>query len=320
MEFKYRYSLDRSSKKVYCPQCGQKRFVLYRDNETGEYLRGQFGRCDREDRCGYYRHPDQKSGEKKLVVTEQKNNELKNGPIDYLPFDIMEKSVTRHHQCDLFPFLTRLFRKEIANWLCNQYFVGTNKDGNTTFWQVDINGNIRQCKIIQYLSDGHRNKEAAILFAGKKILKNKDAYLKQCFFGEFLLSLDSNKGKSVAIVESEKTALIASVYFKNVVWLATGGKNGASWSERNVCKVLSGREVILFPDVKAFSNWKAKGLLIAENAGCKVQVSDLLENRATEQDRDNGLDLADYLLRIEDESGLALTDHEYPVIFDNDYN
>jgi hypothetical protein len=45
-------------------------------------------------------------------------------------------------------------------------------------------------------------------------------------------------------------------------------------------------------------------------------ISDLLEISATEEERIKGLDLADYLLRVVDGSGLALTDHDYPVIFD----
>lgn len=51
MEFKY--SLDKSSTKFICPSCNKKTFVLYRDNETGEYLNPDFGRCDRENECKY---------------------------------------------------------------------------------------------------------------------------------------------------------------------------------------------------------------------------------------------------------------------------
>ena len=50
----------------------------------------------------------------------------------------------------------------------------------------------------------------------------EDFHLKQCLFGEHLL--DGNNGP-VAIVESEKTAIIASMFFQDAVWLATGGLN-----------------------------------------------------------------------------------------------
>ena len=53
----YKYTLDKSSKKFYCPRCGKKRFVKYIAVETGEYAAGSFGRCDREQECGYYLYP-----------------------------------------------------------------------------------------------------------------------------------------------------------------------------------------------------------------------------------------------------------------------
>ncbi len=318
----YRYSLDISSRKAHCPGCGKKRLVLYVDTETGKYLPDHVGRCDREDNCGYHFTPKQFFADNPIknffepAVSLVPAKEQINRPIDFLPFDLMDRSVSQHRKCDLFPFLAMLFRENIADQLCNDYLIGTNKQGFTAFWQVDIVGNIRQCKIIQYQPDGHRNKSTGVIFAGKKILNNQEANLQQCFFGEFLLNMPGNENKSIAICESEKTAIIASVYYPEFVWLATGGKHGARWTEANVCKVLSGRKVILFPDLGAFDLWKAKSLLMATTAGSSVTTSDLLENSASHEDRTKGLDLADYLLSVQDGSGLALTDYEYPIMWD----
>ncbi len=69
-------------------------------------------------------------------------------------------------------------------------------------------------------------------------------------FGEVLLSIYPNK--MVALVESEKTAIIASVYFPDFIWIATGGSDGCKWTQRGVCKVLEGRSVILYPDLGFF--------------------------------------------------------------------
>ncbi|RTL60728.1 MAG: hypothetical protein EKK37_00810 [Sphingobacteriales bacterium] len=229
----------------------------------------------------------------------------------------MSKSVINHNKCDLFPFLETLFRKPIASELCLDYLIGTTKDGYSVFWQVDITGKVRQAKVMQYDSKtGKRNKETGALFIGKKIINNLDANLQQCFFGEVLLSFPENLNKPIAIVESEKTAMIASVYFPQFVWIATGGKHGAKWTEQNVCKVLKGRNVILFPDLGAFETWKNKGLLMAATAGCKVVVSDILQKTVTDSEKKEGYDLADYLLAKEDSTGLALTDHDYPVMWD----
>lgn len=53
----HRYILDKSPKKYPCPECGKVRFVRYIDTETGQYLQGDFGRCDRESNCSFHKRP-----------------------------------------------------------------------------------------------------------------------------------------------------------------------------------------------------------------------------------------------------------------------
>ena len=72
------------------------------------------------------------------------------------------------------------------------------------------------------------------------------------YFGEHLLA--QHPDCPVAIVESEKTALIASMEVPGVVWLATGSKSNLSaLSERSV---LDGRDVTLYPDADAITDWR----------------------------------------------------------------
>ena len=323
MADQHRFFLDKGSKKFDCPVCGQKRFVRYVDSNTNEYLHENVGRCDREHSCGHHYTPKEYFTQNKIPIDNsklthpQRNRDTVNTHVSFLPFDIMERSVLNCRKCNLFPFLEKLFRFDVAERLCNDYFIGTSKAGDTVFWQVDVNARIRQAKVMKYDSvTGKRNKETGAFFSGKKVLKDENANLQQCFFGEFLLSLPDNKTKPIGITESEKSCVIASVYYPELIWLATGGKHGAKWTEEKVCKVLAGRKVVLFPDLGAFDTWKAKGLLMAAVAGCRVAVSDLLEKNANEGDKASGLDLADYLLRLQDCSGLALCDGPYPVIWD----
>lgn len=309
-----------------CPNCGKKRrFARYINKETGEYLSDKVGRCDRENNCNYHYSPSSFFSDnpfRNTVTPDTYRTPVTLvtaicEPVQYLPFDILNNSVLKHTQTNLYPFLVKLFTKGIASRLCLEYLIGSNKFCNTVFWQVDVEGNVRQAKVIQYNpATGRRNKETGAFFAGKKILNNDRANLQQCFFGESFLSNPENCNKPVAIVESEKTAVIASVYFPGFIWLATGGKAGCKWTEANVCKVLARRKVVLFPDLGAFDAWKAKGLLLAAVAGCKVAVSDLLEINASKEDKEKGLDLADFLLRNEDSTGMAMTDINYPVIWD----
>ena len=56
---KYRYILDRGSKKFECPSCGKRRFVRMIDTVEGVYIASEYGRCDRTESCGYSKHPSQ---------------------------------------------------------------------------------------------------------------------------------------------------------------------------------------------------------------------------------------------------------------------
>ena len=60
--------------------------------------------------------------------------------------------------------------------------------------------------------------------------------------------------------------------------------------------MLKGRTVILFPDLNAFDKWSNKAKELSQLA--IFTVSDLLERKATEAEREQGLDLADYLTRF----------------------
>jgi hypothetical protein len=123
-----------------------------------------------------------------------------------------------------------------------------------------------------------------------KLIQQSDFDLKQCFFGEHLLV---DKTKPVAIVESEKTALIASVYLPQFIWLAVGSLTNLNADK---CQVLKGRIVTLFPDLNGFEKWSDKAAELSHMA--KFMISDLLELKATETEKKKGLDLADYLIRF----------------------
>ena len=117
----------------------------------------------------------------------------------------------------------------------------------------------------------------------------------QCFFGEHLLT-DKTTTKTIAIVESEKTAIIATHFMSDFVWLATGGMNGCF--NKDAVEVLSGREVVLVPDLGATDKWKSK-LPLLQSICKQVLVSNILEDNATDEQKTNGLDIADFLLMTE---------------------
>ena len=178
-----------------------------------------------------------------------------------------------------------------------KYKVGTSKhwDGATVFWQMDYQNRVRTGKIMLYNpTTGKRIKEPYNHVTWVHSILHKDGYnLKQCFFGEHLLPED--KSRPVALVESEKTAIIASYYLPQYLWIASGGKNGCF--NANSLSVLAGRSVVLFPDLGATDYWQSKIGLMKSN-GIDVQLFDYLETKATENERKEGYDIADYLLKV----------------------
>jgi hypothetical protein len=124
-------------------------------------------------------------------------------------------------------------------------------------------------------------------------LKLPDFNLKQCLFGEHLLATSS---ATIMLVESEKTCLIASHFMPDFLWLATGGKNGCF--NEDAMQVLRGRDVILMPDLGAIGKWIEKSKILEPI--CKsVTISDVLDQMATDEQREAGLDISDFLLMQE---------------------
>jgi hypothetical protein len=241
-------------------------------------------------------------------------------PIDYLPSDIFDKSLAVDYaKNNFYSFLISLFGHQVSLNILEDYFIGTSKhwEGSTVFWQADISGKFRQAKVMLYDKESGRRVKGDqdyVYFAGKKILNNYDANLVQCFYGEYLLSVYPDK--KVAIVESEKTAIIAGVYFPDLIWLATGGSHGCKWTQREVCSVLKDREIMLFPDLGFYDKWVAKAEEVQRVVNSEIFISDLLEREATEEQKLAGWDLADYLLLNRDPLGWAMTTEGYPLFWD----
>jgi len=113
--------------------------------------------------------------------------------------------------------------------------------------------------------------------------------LKQCFFGEHLLPTDPFK--TVAIAESEKTAVIASFFYPKYTWLACGSLEGLNIDK---CRVLNDRNVILYPDVNGYDKWRQKAREIRLRLpGTSLKVDDTLERVTSDDDRARGIDIAD---------------------------
>jgi hypothetical protein len=291
-----------------CPACGAKReFTPYLDTETGELLPDHVGRCNRELHCGYHYTPKQFFAESKPFISigtnQQPKEEIK--PTSFIEFENLEQSTRGYGANNFYQFLVSLFGKDITIDLCAKYLIGTSKHwpGATIFWQIDANGNVRTGKIMLYDAiTGKRAREPYDHITWvHSVLKLPEFNLKQCFFGEHLLSEDLDK--TVCIVESEKSAVICAHYFPKFIWIATGGKNGAKWTDRTVSNILKDRKVVLYPDANAFNDWSAKANKLFD---FDITVSDYLESKATQEQKDQGIDIADILIKMSGVIGAAL--------------
>lgn len=313
-----------------CPGCGKAhQFTRYIETETGQLLGFQVGKCNRENKCGYHYSPSQFFRDNPEAVSQTgedwKYSEAwkttyqppKEEPVQYLPWEVLNKTLTAYRVNNFVRFLTSLFGKEKALQLAQKYLLGTSKKYQNNggkaviFWQVDKAGNIHQAKVMAYdPKTGKRLKNEGkhyVSFMGKTILKNKEANLQQCLFGEHLLS--ENPDIPVALVESEKTAVVMAGFLTSVIWLATGGKNGAKWTGKSVYKALEGRTVVIYPDLGAFNEWKEKAKILG--TVCSYQVSELLEQKAKGNDWKEGYDIADYFIKPHTEPEQPTAQAEY---------
>lgn len=287
----------------HCPGCKSKdkTYSLYIDTETGQHINAAVGRCNRESNCGYHVTPKQYFADNN-IRSETVQQVARRKPVSrepsFIDTELFKQSLKGYDNNNFVKFLISLFGEETTIGLIEKYFIGTSKHwpGSTTFWQIDSKGKIRDGKIMLYNAiTGKRIKEPFNHIQWvHKLINQPEFELKQCLFGEHLLA---DKAKAVAIVESEKTAIISTIYLPQFIWLAVGSLTNLSIDK---CLVLAGRKVILYPDLSGFVKWTAKAKeLTKQIPGLHFEISDLLEKSATEEERTNGLDIADYLIKFD---------------------
>lgn len=312
-----------------CPECGRAgSFVLYLDTTTGKPLADNVGRCNREESCGYHYRPRDyfkdnpdagqafqpvKRTKARPIVREWKPAPPPESYTIRLP--VLNAFFTAQIEADqkrlpsqrrdngsiseLFYYLRDLLGRERFKAVVKAYRL-QNYRGAAIFWYVDQEGRYRTGKRMYYRQDGHRNKDYPPCYIHSQMKAEgrlpTNWTLRRCLFGEHLLK-GVDPALPVALVESEKTAVIAAALCPGPVWLAAGGKH---YLNADTCAALRGRRVIAYPDLGAFQNWQERLADIAGRVGFSVEVSDLLERTATAQERAAGLDIADYLAKNQD--------------------
>lgn len=231
-----------SQKKFQCPSCSKKRFVRFYDFKENQYLEDQFGRCDRQEHCGYFLSPYSESSEftpdrtKFIPVPEQK--------ITYVDKKTVSATLSKYNTNTFVQFLIDRVGEQKAMETVYKFYIGTAQNNGTVFWQIDQYQNARTCAKIHYLPDGHRNKDIDV----KRMFMLKEGY-KPCLFGEHQL-FNAPINALFVIVESEKTATLGNCYMNELknrplIWLAASGSNGLTFDK---IQPLRGKDIVLIPD------------------------------------------------------------------------
>jgi len=250
--------------KQICPSCGHRTFVPFADYSNPNALmvivdkEGQlvYGKCDRLNNCNYFQSPDPDNMKSipiqqligyQPIVKRTYSTDAK--PIDYNKLPNVENNV-------FLDFLASYFPLDLVKQVLYEYQVKFH-DGFVWFPQIDQQGRCWTAKGMRYKSDGHREKE------GFRWLHNYDGYRSGrpfvCYFGTHLVNQST---KYIFVVESEKTAIIGTLYDRlnkqnaDAVWLATGGSENLN---TELLQPFEGKEIILIPDKDAISKWLGKG-------------------------------------------------------------
>ncbi len=322
MEYRYHLMKYRGkASRLTCPSCGRPHcFSPYVD--ANEQIVGEeYGRCDHESSCGYVKYPPSEynpfkrrnsGGEdwrkapewakrsqprpKPKIAEKPQPKMLPSGELCTIPMETVLKTVRTKPVSHFLLFLLTFLTPEQVIYLVQEYRLGVTKNLDVIFYQFDIAGRCRTGKVMSYNPEtGHRikdpNARTPITWVHSLLkqqgLLPQEWELTQCLFGEHLLKLYPEK--VVALVESEKTAVICSALRPECIWLATGGKGQLN----DRVEVLQGRKIVAFPDVDGYDVWVEKA---SERPHLHIAVSDYLEKSATQVQRDAHIDIADILI------------------------
>lgn len=326
----YRFHLDntRPNKLFTCPGCNHKTLKRYWDEENNQYVHQNVGRCNREINCGYHVTPRHYFVDHSGILERTHNYMLpppKNLPAQtFIDKDLVKMTLSDNVTNNFKDYLKGLFGQEAAYFLCRKFLIGTSKhwQGATIFWQINSKGQVQAGKVMLYdAQSGKRIKKPYDHIQWVHALKKwEDFKLQQCFFGlHQLATIGANQ--PIAIVESEKTAILMTMVYPKYTWLASGGMG----LQEDKFLPLAKQKIVLFPDAgidrgqgTPFEKWLLKADSLVE-VGYDVSISSIVEVAATEIQRQQGFDLADYLIQRDPDFGWALTENDYPIFWDTDF-
>ena len=222
-------------------------------------------------------------------------------PVASIENSYLTQSLDKHLVSDFANYLKTLVDNvdRIVEVTC-LYNLGVNCEHHVVYWYVDKDNVVRYGKVMSYGADGHRDHSFNPVSIPKQLSKKglfpNEYTIKQTLFGEHLIRVPQYANKTIGIVESEKTAIICSLFLPSLLWMATGSMCNVQTDRMEAVK---NRHVILYPDTDpgslAFRKWNARADEL-NRLGWHIQVSEYLERIVTPEQRKQKIDIADLLV------------------------
>lgn len=154
----------------------------------------------------------------------------------FIDYKVVAKTINVYQENNLLQYLRTRYDDDKVNFVKQLYFLGTSKKSGTVFWFINKQGKTQKAKVSYYTENGKRTNRFEVPY------KNADGYY-NCLYGEHLLN---NNTKPIILVESEKTAIVASIEFREYTWLAYSRINGLTDAK---LRILKNEKNILIPDI-----------------------------------------------------------------------
>ena len=270
------YQFEKSPKKKgKCPSCGAPNSFRYYEKD-GVRLSEEFGKCERINTCGHHAKPNLSTFPNTIFsVNVSTTSESKT----LLPDNYLQDKFNQCIENQRSAFHVYCQSLGINQKHLSKHSVGTDQKGKTVFILKNEKKEIVNAKWILYKSDGHRDK--SFTSHSLKQPTNGKKY-GMCLYGEDLL--DPEKQRTVIVVESEKTKVIASFSYPQFDWVACGSANGLTDTK---ITPLIGRKVIWLCDADKAGRQEASSIKNLEKHEIDFEVIDLFP------ERNDGYDIAD---------------------------
>lgn len=306
------YTLPKHYRKTACPNpnCHDRHcYKPYVHKLTGEVLHPDVGRCDHEQSCQYHYspkmflrdHPELRYSAEAYRLSSVPSKAAHYGlnappepQSEFYPMQWVEQAQKRHSTFRWW-FESLPYEAEVKQQVLRDYLVGgtqwdayvdhVNYGPAVVFWMIDEQLRPHDAKLMAYKADGHRVQgwgDSIRAICERKHIGPQLEQTDKCFFGLHLLPRYPDR--PVALVESEKTALMCACHYPQYLWMATSGCGGLNAQK---LRPLMQSHLVIFPDSGEYNKWLN---IMKATHHPRYTISDMLEQYPP------NTDLADVLL------------------------